>query len=53
MGRSDLPDISRLASGGGPEYKQQLRNWATFELYSSKFLEPVYTYHDYQVFRLK
>ncbi|HSE98211.1 MAG TPA: hypothetical protein VLD57_08110 [Blastocatellia bacterium] len=53
MGRSDLPDISQSASTGGPEYKQQLRNWATFELYSKRFLEPIHSYHDYQVFRLK
>jgi len=53
MGRSDLPDISQSESGGGPEYRQQLRNWATFEMYSSRFLEPIYSYHDYQVFRLR
>ena len=53
MGRSDLPDISQSAAGAGPEYRPQLRNWATFEMYSSRFLEPVYSYHDYQVFRLK
>ncbi|HET9528963.1 MAG TPA: glycosyltransferase family 39 protein [Blastocatellia bacterium] len=53
MGRSDLPDISQTASSSGPEYRQQLRNWSTFELYSRRFLEPIYSYHDYQVFRLK
>lgn len=27
----------------GPDYRVQLRNWATFELYSRKYLAPIYT----------
>jgi 4-amino-4-deoxy-L-arabinose transferase-like glycosyltransferase len=29
--------------GNGPDYKIQLRNWATFELYSRKYLAPIYS----------
>ncbi len=29
--------------GNGPDYKVQLRNWSTFELYSRKYLAPIYS----------
>lgn len=29
--------------GSGPDYKVLLRNWATFELYSRKYLAPIYS----------
>ena len=37
----------------GVDYQIQLRNWATFELYRSKYLETIQTYKDYFVCRLK
>lgn len=42
------PEASRL----GPEY-QLLRNWSTFTMYKSKFLETVYSDDTYEVFRIK
>lgn len=39
--------------GQGPDYRVQLRNWATFELYSRKFLIPVHQQGDLTVFQLK
>ena len=46
--RKQTGEANRL----GAEYVL-LRNWATFTLYSSKFLETVYTDEDCQVFRVK
>lgn len=39
--------------GQGPDYRVQLRNWATFELYSRKFLIPIRQRGDLTVFQLK
>lgn len=39
--------------GQGPDYQVQLRNWATFELYSRKFLIPVLKQGDLTIFQLK
>jgi len=42
------PEARRL----GPEY-QLLRNWSTFSLYKSKFLETIYSSDGYEVLRIK
>lgn len=42
MGRENYPNVSGLAIKAGPDYQAQLMNWATLDLYSSKFLEPIY-----------
>lgn len=39
--------------GQGPDFRVQLRNWATFELYSRKFLIPVHQQGGLTVFQLK
>lgn len=39
--------------GQGPDYRVQLRNWATFELYSRKFLIPIHQQRDLTIFQLK
>lgn len=39
--------------GQGPDYLVQWRNWATFELYSRKFLIPVHRQDDLVIFQLK
>ncbi len=45
--------LSEEARRLGPEYPL-LRNWATFTLYRTKFLEPIYTdENDYEVLRIK
>ncbi|HKF59698.1 MAG TPA: glycosyltransferase family 39 protein [Blastocatellia bacterium] len=42
MGRKNYPNVSGLAVKDGPDYKAQLMNWSTLDLYSKKFLQPVY-----------
>jgi 4-amino-4-deoxy-L-arabinose transferase-like glycosyltransferase len=42
------PEARRL----GPEY-QLLRNWSTFTLYKSKFLETLYSRDGYEILRIK
>jgi hypothetical protein len=42
MGRENYPNLSGIVPGNAPDYQPQLVNWATLDLYSSKFLEPVY-----------
>jgi hypothetical protein len=42
MGRANYPNVSGLAVRAGPDYQAQLMNWSTFDLYSSRFLEPIY-----------
>jgi hypothetical protein len=42
MGRENYPNVSGNALKTGPGYQAQLMNWATLDLYSSKFLEPIY-----------
>lgn len=42
------PEARRL----GPEY-QLLRNWSTFTLYKSKFLETLYSHDGYEVLKIK
>ncbi len=44
--------LSAEARRMGPEY-QLLRNWSTFTLYKSKFLETVYSADDVEVLRIK
>lgn len=39
--------------GAGPDYHVQLRNWATFELFRTKFLRPVYTSKGGTIFELE
>jgi 4-amino-4-deoxy-L-arabinose transferase-like glycosyltransferase len=43
MGRENYPNVSGKALKTVPDYQAQLMNWATLDLYSSKFLEPVYS----------
>ncbi len=43
MGRENYPNISGLPIKAGPDYQAQLMNWAILELYSSKFLDQVYS----------
>jgi hypothetical protein len=40
------------AAPRSPEYPL-LRNWSTFELYKERYLEPVYSDDDFEVFRIK
>jgi hypothetical protein len=42
MGRKNYPNVSGLVVRDGPDYKAQLMNWSTLDLYSKKFLQPVY-----------
>jgi 4-amino-4-deoxy-L-arabinose transferase-like glycosyltransferase len=42
MGRENYPNISGLPPPANPDYKTQLMNWATLDLYSSRYLQPVY-----------
>lgn len=42
MGRENYPNLSGLPPHTDPAYKAQLMNWATLDLYSSRFLQPVY-----------
>ena len=42
MGRKNYPNVSGLAVKDGPDYKAQLMNWSTLDLYSKKYLQPVY-----------
>jgi hypothetical protein len=42
MGRENYPNLSGLPPHTNPDYKAQLMNWATLDLYSSRFLQPVY-----------
>jgi hypothetical protein len=42
MGRANYPNVSGLAVRAGPDYQAQLMNWSTLDLYSSRFLEPIY-----------
>lgn len=37
----------------GPDYQVQLKNWATFELYSRKFLVPIHQQDGLIIFQLK
>jgi hypothetical protein len=41
MGRENYPNISGTAPTG-PDYQAQMINWATLDLYSTRFLEPIY-----------
>jgi hypothetical protein len=43
MGRKNIPHMSGPAPAAGPDYRMQLRNWAVLDLYSTRFLEPIYT----------
>lgn len=43
MGRENYPNLSGIAPQDAPDYQPQLANWATLDLYSSTFLEPVYS----------
>jgi 4-amino-4-deoxy-L-arabinose transferase-like glycosyltransferase len=45
--RSANPQIS------GIDYETQLRNWTTFDLFRSKFLESVQAFDDYEILKLK
>jgi 4-amino-4-deoxy-L-arabinose transferase-like glycosyltransferase len=42
MGRGNYPNVSGLSVKDGPDYEAQLMNWSTLDLYSKKFLQPVY-----------
>jgi hypothetical protein len=42
MGRANYPNVSGLAVRAGPDYQAQLMNWSTLDLYSKRFLEPIY-----------
>jgi len=43
MGRANYPNVSGLRVNSGPDYQAQLMNWSTLDLYSSRFLEPIYS----------
>ncbi|MEW6126582.1 MAG: glycosyltransferase family 39 protein [Acidobacteriota bacterium] len=43
MGRDNYPNVSGKRSTSMPDYRVQLRNWTTFDIYSRNFLEPIYT----------
>ncbi|MEK6300859.1 MAG: glycosyltransferase family 39 protein [Acidobacteriota bacterium] len=43
IGRENYPNLSGIVPKTGPDYQPQLVNWATLDMYSSTFLEPVYS----------
>jgi hypothetical protein len=54
VGKDGLPNPSGPISDVEPDWKVQLMNLATFELYRRKFLESVYEDAlGYQVFKIK
>lgn len=53
IGRKGIPGAAKSTSTVGPDYQIELRNWATFNLYRKKFLEPIFADDMYQIYRIK